>query len=84
METVSLEEVKALVADILQIGSRLDSVGRDGLLLGGIPEFDSMAVMTLLTTLEESYGMEIADDEIDADSFQTLGALQDFINAQLN
>lgn len=83
METVTLEEIKGLVADILQIGSRLDSADRDELLLGGIPEFDSMAVVTLLTTLEENYGMEIPDDEVNADSFETLGTLQDFINAQL-
>jgi len=84
MERFSLEEVKALVADVLQIGSRLDKLGRDGLLLGSIPEFDSMSVVTLLTTLEENYGVEIADDEVGADNFETLGALQDFINAQLS
>lgn len=81
---VSLEEVKAIVAGILQVGSRLNPLGRDDLLLGGIPEFDSMAVVTLLTTLEESYGIEIADDEVSAENFETLGSLQDFINAQLS
>ncbi len=80
---VTLEEVKAMVADILQVGSRLDSFGRDDALLGGVPEFDSMAVVTLLTTLEENYGIEIADDEVSADTFETLGSLQDFINAQV-
>ncbi len=80
---VSLEEVKALVADILQVGSRLDPLDRDDALLGGVPEFDSMAVVTLLTTLEENYGIEVADDEVSAENFETLGSLQDFINAQL-
>lgn len=80
---VSLSQVKAIVADILQIGARLDLLGRDDLLLGAIPEFDSMAVVTLLTVIEESYGVEIADDEVSADNFETLGSLQDFINAQI-
>lgn len=81
---ISLEETKLFVARILQVGSRFDSLGRDDLLFGGIPEFDSMAVVTLLTTLEESYGIEIADDEVSAENFETLGALQDFINSQLD
>lgn len=80
---VSLQETKAIVAGILQVGSRLNSLDRDDLLLGGIPEFDSMAVVTLLTTLEESYGIEIADDEVSAENFETLGTLQDFINSKL-
>lgn len=78
----SLEEIKTIVADVLQIGPRLSTLGRNDLLLGGIPEFDSMAVVTLLNTLEENYGIEIADDELSADAFETLGSLQDFINAQ--
>lgn len=81
---VSLEEVKAILADILQVGSRLDALSEDDLLLGGVPEFDSMAVVTLLTNLEESYGVEIADDELSAENFETLGSLQNFINTQLS
>lgn len=81
---ISLQEAKAIVAGILQVGSRLNSLDRDDLLLGGIPEFDSMAVVTLLTTLEENYGIEIADDEVGAENFETLGALQDFINSKLD
>lgn len=80
---VSLEEVKGIVADILRVGSRLDPLQRDDMLLGGIPEFDSMAVVTLLTTLEENYGLEIADDDVSAENFETLGSLQDFINSRL-
>lgn len=80
---VSLEELKAIVASILQVGSRLDSLGRDDALLGGVPEFDSMAVVSVITTLEEDYGIEIPDDEVSAEHFESLGSLQDFVNARL-
>jgi len=80
---VSLDELKGIVAGILQIGDRLDSLGPDAALLGGIPEFDSMAVVSILTTIEESYGVIIDDDEVTAESFETLGSLLEFVNAKL-
>ena len=80
---VSLEELKAIVASILQIGDRLEDLGADAALLGGIPEFDSMAVVSVLTTIEESYGVVIDDDEVSAESFETLGSLLEFVNVKL-
>ena len=81
---VSLEELKGIVAGILQIGDRLDALGPDAALLGGIPEFDSMAVVSILTTIEESYGVIIDDDEVSAEAFETLGSLLEFVNAKLD
>lgn len=80
---ISLDELKTIVASVLQVGSRLDTLGREDALLGGIPEFDSMAVVSLLTTFEETYGIEVDDDEISAENFLSLGNLQDFLNAHL-
>jgi acyl carrier protein len=78
---VSIEELKVMVASILQIGDRLDTLGPDAVLLGGIPEFDSMAVVSILTTIEESYGVTIDDDAVSAEAFETLGTLLEFINS---
>ena len=80
---VSLEELKAIVAGILQVGDRLDSLGPDSALLGGVPEFDSMAVVSILTTIEENYGVIIDDDEVSAEVFESLGSLRNFVNAKL-
>lgn len=80
---VSLEELKAIVAGILQVGDRLDSLGPDSALLGGVPEFDSMAVVSILTTIEENYGVEIDDDEVSAEIFESLGSLLEFVNSKL-
>ena len=81
---VSLEELKGIVAGILQIGDRLDALGPDAALLGGIPEFDSMAVVSILTTIEENYGVIIDDDEVTAEHFETLGGLLEFVNTKLD
>ena len=52
-------------------------------LLGAIPELDSMAVVNVITALEESFGFSVADDEISASTFATLGSLSAFVEQKL-
>jgi acyl carrier protein len=52
-------------------------------LLGAIPELDSMAVVTVITTLEERFGFAVADDEIDGSTFATVGSLVAFVKTKL-
>jgi len=51
-------------------------------LLGSIPELDSMAVVGILTAIEDQEGIFIADDEVSADVFATFGSLLAFIDSQ--
>jgi len=41
-----------------------------------------MAVVTLITTLEERFGIVVDDDEIDGDTFASVGSLVDFVAAK--
>ena len=52
-------------------------------LLGVIPELDSMAVLGVLTQIQEDFGVPIEDDEVSADIFQTFGDLKRFVEAKL-
>ena len=52
-------------------------------LLGAIPEFDSMAVVTVLTMIEDEFGLTVEDDEVSADVFETLGTLATFVEGKL-
>ncbi len=72
-----------IVGRVLELGNRAAAFGRETPLLGSIPELDSMAVATLLTSLEEHFGFVVADDEIDGSTFATIGTLVDFVNAKL-
>ena len=80
---VSLEDVKSILADALQLGERVDSFNESTQLLGNLPELDSMAVVTLITALEQQFAFTIDDDEIDADTFETLGSLTDFVDEKI-
>jgi acyl carrier protein len=83
---VYLQEVatiREIVTDTLGLGERGAGLTAESPLLGAIPELDSMAVINLITALEEHYGFSIADDEISADVFQTLGSLAALVGRKL-
>jgi acyl carrier protein len=79
----TIETVRLVLRDSLQIGERADRLAPDTPLLGHVPELDSMAVVTVLTALEETFAIVIADDEVNADTFATLGALVAFVDQKL-
>lgn len=53
-------------------------------LLGTIPEIDSIGVVMVLTAFEEQFGINVADDELDADVFETVGSLSTFVENHTN
>lgn len=80
MNVANLEQVRQIVGDVLQLGPRTAELQSDTPLLGNLPELDSMAVVSVLTALEEHFGLTIADDDINAESFETLGSLVELLN----
>lgn len=80
----SLEEVKNLLADVLHLGSQRETLMAESILLGGLTELDSMAVINVITALEEHFGITIDDDEINGKTFETLGSLSAFVDSKLN
>jgi acyl carrier protein len=75
-----LEEVKNIVGDVLSLpADTRNALTADSALLGSIPELDSMAVVSLITALEEHFGISVSDDEISASTFETLGSLAAFV-----
>ncbi len=78
-----LDRIRRILRDTLQLGARADQLTENSRLLGGIPEFDSMAVVGIVTSIEDEYGLTIADDELSADVFETVGSLSRFITQKM-
>jgi acyl carrier protein len=76
---VEFDEVRRLIGEILQLGDRVEKFTPDTPLLGSIPEFDSMAVVTLINAVEERFDITVEDDEISAETFETVGKVYAFI-----
>lgn len=82
--TVVIDDVKMVVGGALQLGARTKAMDASTPLLGAIPELDSMAVVNVITALEEHFGISVADDEIGAATFATLGSLSAFVEQKLD
>jgi acyl carrier protein len=77
------QEVKQVLDEILSLNGRSAAFTRETHLLGAIPELDSMAVVSLITRLEEHFGLTVDDDDMDGSTFATVGSLADFVSEKL-
>ena len=78
------QEVLRILDDVLGMKGRAQAFSSTTPLLGALPELDSMAVVALITTLEERFGFAIADDEIDGEVFASVGTLVAFVQHKLD
>ena len=77
------DSVITILGQILTLGERVKDLNSESPIVGVIPEFDSMAVVSVLTALEDRYDISIDDDEVDAQIFETVGSLVDFVDSKL-
>lgn len=78
-----MQQIQQILGSVLQLPNAGDALALDSPLLGAIPEFDSMAVVSVITALEERFGFAVDDDEIDAAAFETVGSLVEFVEQKL-
>lgn len=76
-------EVLKVLDDTMSLKGRAASFSDDVPLLGALPELDSMAVVTVITALEERFGFTVEDDEISGATFTTVGTLVRFVEGKL-
>jgi acyl carrier protein len=80
--TSSLEDVKTLLVETLGIEDRANMITSSTALFGNLPELDSLAVLELVTAIEDHFGIVVDDSEFTGDTFQTLGSLAAFIDGK--
>jgi len=83
MQNVSLIDIRELVGDVIGDHELVQQMEEDSLLLGALPELDSMAVVNLLLGLEQRFGFYVDDDEVDVDIFETVGSLKRFAESKV-
>ena len=72
-----------ILDEVLNLNGRTEGFSEKTLLLGAIPELDSMAVVSVIAGLEERFDLKVNDDEIDGATFATLGSLIRFVDEKL-
>ena len=75
-------EVRGFLATRHQLGDEAAFGESTGLLGQGIG-LDSVEALQLVSRMEEVFGLTIADDDLDAAHFQSVGTFTSFIEARL-
>lgn len=75
-------EVLSILDEVLSLKGRALGFSLDTPLLGALPELDSIAVVALITMMEERFGFVVDDDEIDGSVFSTVGSLVEFVRGK--
>jgi len=75
--------VLRILDDVLSLKGAGAAMNARSPLLGAVPELDSMAVLSIITALEEHFGFSVDDDEIDGSTFATVGTLTAFVDGKL-
>lgn len=76
------EQLKTILGTTLGIPTRDMTLASP--LLGNVPELDSMAVLGVITAIEERFAISVEDDEISARHFETVGTLTAFVQHKLS
>lgn len=75
--------LRLILGESLGLGSRAALLEMTSPLRGAIPELDSMAVVTTIAAIEESFGIVVDDDDISGGTFETFGTLVEFVQRKL-
>lgn len=76
--------LRTLLGDVLGLdAARIAGFDEQTALFGALPEFDSMAVASLLTGIEERFAVLIEDDDVDAEDFASFGKLLAFVRRKV-
>lgn len=79
---IEQEVIKTLRA-VLGLDAQRYPLSAGSPLLGSVAELDSMAVVSILTALEERFGIAVDDDEVDGRTFASVGSLTRFVESKL-
>jgi acyl carrier protein len=76
------DQIIALLGESLGLRDVQRRLTRTSPLLGHLPELDSMAVLAVIQAIERRFRITIEDDEISADTFESVASLSAFVEAK--
>ena len=77
------EQVKILVLQILQVDIDPDEIADDEPLFGDGLDADSMLALELVAAIEEAFAIEVTDEELRVELFQSLRSLVEYVQEKV-
>lgn len=72
-----------IIDEALSLDGRAADFDASTQLMGALAELDSMAVIGLINLIEERFGFYVGEDEVDAETFATVGSLLAYVTEKL-
>ena len=76
-----LDTVRFILGDSLGVNTA--QLRAESLLLGSVPELDSMAVISVIAAREDHFVIAVDHEDISARHFATVGSLTEFVQEML-
>lgn len=76
----TMQDLRALLGELFPATRRQRLADDDDLLQSGI--LDSVGVLDLVTRLEETFGLQILDEELVPENFRSIATLAAFVQAK--
>lgn len=77
------DHILRVLDEALNLQGRALAFTPDTDLLGALPELDSMAVLALITGLENHFGIAFSDEDLNGSVFATVGSLNELVEQAL-
>jgi acyl carrier protein len=81
--TSTVEQVAQVLVATLGIDEPAGGLAADTALFGSMPELDSMAVVEVIVALQEHFGVQIDEEHITGETFETVGSLAALVDARI-
>lgn len=81
-EATTVDAVIEILVQTLGLQERAETLNASTPLFGSMPELDSLAVVEIITNIEDRFDLYVDDDDFSGDAFETIGSLADFVDEQ--
>jgi acyl carrier protein len=79
MDTLAM--ILRILDEVLNLGGAALAFDSETRLRGALPQLDSMAVVSLITEIENSFGISFPEEELDGALFETVGTLVECVDS---
>jgi acyl carrier protein len=80
LETATLDELADALTHVLGDDHSAGRFTPDTLLFGSLPELDSLALVELITVIEDRFGLDMDEEDITAEVFESVRSLTLYID----
>jgi acyl carrier protein len=80
-EKEALPQIRKFIVQKFPLARRRNIADDDNLLESGV--IDSLGVLEIVTFLHEDFSIEISDDELTPENFQSIRSIAQFVNQRL-